>query len=345
MASTPHIRPLQPEDIPSVNALFTTVFGKHRSIEYWMWKYFSNPHGDAIVSVAEVSGEVVGLYGLVPRKTWWVDEKVTAWQEVDLMVHPEHGKGGLFKHLGNASYQRVTAAKHPFTFGFPNQTSLPLGRRILGWRAISPIPLWTMLLKPSEALAEKVPSLPGAAYLTNLAFRTYHDIRLGGRSTQKITIETTFPDDINSILVDRKAELEFIRDADYLHWRYVLCPTINYRIYRLSNEEKTAAVAVIGLGGDGRANLCDLLFHPSMIDGVPGLIRRVADDCRSAGCQSLRSWAIAGNPEAEFYASCGFFNRDALNFHVIRSFISPEQNRKLWDPARWFVSAGDSDCV
>jgi len=345
MAETVDIRPLKIDDLESVNHLFTKVFGKKRSLEHWQWKYFRNPHGEAIASVGVQDNQIVGLYGLIPRKVWWFNQLKTAWQEVDLMVDPDHGRGGLFKHLGQASYQRVQEQEHPFTFGFPNQTSLPLGRRILGWRAIAPIPLWTMLLKPAEVLKGKIPGIPGAGIATDAVFKVYHSYRLRGSSDCEVKRLDTIPDRINKLTSIRRTEIEFVRDKDYLNWRYIDCPDKDYQVYGIESEDNLSALAVVGIGDDGRASICDFLGRREENTRVKTLVKRIARDCRQVGCHSLRVWAIQDNQEADFFKSMGFINRNALNFHVIRSFRSPEFNRRLWDPARWYVSSGDSDCV
>jgi len=345
MKQTLEIRPLKEDDLSSLNSLFIKVFKKERNPDYWKWKFFSNPHGDPVASVAVIGDEVVGFYGLLPRKLRMQGKPATAYQEVDLMVHPDHGKGGLFKKLGMASYERVQEKNDPFTFGFPNQTSLPLGRRILGWRAIKPIPLWTMLLNPAEALSGKLPRIPGAGLLVNMFFPVYHRIRLGSSATSEIIKVDKIPVDLDNLSTDSEAGFEFIRDREYLKWRYQEHPSEKYRIYASNENGQCSGLAIVGLGRNGRANLCEFLIdrnHPGIRSD---LIQYIVRDCKKENCHTLRAWALADNTEAKVFAGLGFISRDALNYHVIRSFKSPEFNRRLWDPALWYLSAGDSDCV
>ncbi|MCD4655092.1 GNAT family N-acetyltransferase [bacterium] len=350
MDQPPNIRPLEKKDLESVNCLFTDVFKKKRTIEHWKWKYFSNPHGAPVVSVAIKEGTVIGFYGLLPRKLLFYGTTSTAYQEVDLMVHPDHARGGLFKRLGMESYDQVKKNNDPFTFGFPNQTSLPLGRRILGWRAIKPIPLWTILLHPAEALAGKIPNVPGANFLGNVSFSLYHRARLGCYSFHEaglyeIRIIEDIPADLTGLSTGSRAMFEFVRDRKYLQWRYSQHPDKKYRIYSANNDRGCVGLAIVGISADGRANLCEFLLDSDHAAAGSALIRYVSADCINEGCHTLRAWALAGNNEATMFSKLGFLNRNALNYHVIRSFKSPEINRRLWDPALWYISAGDSDCV
>lgn len=348
MDRTPEIIPLETSHLPNLNALFTKVFAVERCPEIWVWKYFRNPHGDPVASVALTGSEVVGFYGLLPRKIRIGDRVTTAYQEVDLMVDPDHGGGGLFKKLGRTSYDRIRDRRHPvtFTFGFPNQTSLPLGRRILGWRAIRPIPLWTILLNPKLTIRERLPGIPLAGDMANWGFRQYHAFRLRHRYPGSIRETETIPSGIESSALEYNRQFAFIRDRDYLTWRYQQHPGVTYRHFVAASGDRIDATLTVGITDSGRANICECLLPlPWNRRSLSALVAHAADICRKAGCYSLRCWALEGSPEGQVLKKMGFSGRNALNFHVIRSFEQPEFNRYLFDADRWFVSAGDSDCV
>ncbi|HPQ41483.1 MAG TPA: GNAT family N-acetyltransferase [bacterium] len=345
MEHSPQIQPLDVSHLPELNRLFTGVFGVQRKPEMWEWKYFCNPHGDPVATVATLGGAVIGFYGLLPRKIRIENRMTIAYQEVDLMVDRDHGGGGLFKKLGRASYARVQELGHPFTFGFPNTTSLPLGRRILGWRAIRPIPLWTVLLQPGSMLRQRFPHMPVVGIAADRFFRMYHAFRLRSRYSGTIREAETIPVlDVSD--GDTSRHFTFIRDRDYLVWRYHAHPEITYRFFVAERDERPDASVVVAVTEDGRVNICEcLLSFPWNVVPLAALFARIAAVCRGEGCHTLRCWALEGSPEGRMLGSMGFFGRNALNFHVIRSFESPEFNRYLFDADRWFISSGDSDCV
>ncbi|MBN1296037.1 GNAT family N-acetyltransferase [bacterium] len=349
MSQTPEIRFFQTDDIPAVNALFHDVFAVDRTSDHWEWKYFRNPHGDSVAAVAVSDGSAVGFYGLIPRRIRIGNTIETAYQEVDLMVHPEHGGGGAFKKMGQMVYDRVEAVRQPCTFGFPNQTSLPLGRRILGWRAIRSIPLYTMLLAPARVLHDKMPHFPGGDRLLNGIFGVYHRIRGRHRFRGMIRDVTDRPFPAGDAHERDGTEIAFIRDAAYLTWRYRKHPdraARAYRIYEATTESSGVGWCIVSMPPGDRATICELMYpRPWRKDAIAAMIRHIAGDCRRAGCHSLRVWALDNTPEAGILASIGFFARDARNYHVIRSFRQPEFNRRLFDADRWIISAGDSDCV
>ncbi|MBN1880054.1 GNAT family N-acetyltransferase [bacterium] len=348
MSKTPALQPLEKTDYPGLGRLFTKIFGTERSMDAWIWKYDKNPHGSPVATIAAVGEDIVGFYGLLPRRVNFRGEMLTAFQEVDLMVDPDHAAGGLFKHLGRYSYDRLVESGHAFTFGFPNQTSLPLGRRILGWRAIEKIPLWTLILKPASVLDGRLPSIPGLRYVADRVIRFRNRHKLGARYDGLIREVDRFSGSAIDLLtgpVSSGEGIGFIRDPDYLAWRYHECPDHNYVLFEAGHAGHCGAAAVVGLPAGDRAALVEFRYAAGADDAAVALIRIISEVCERKSYATLRAWALDGSPDARFFESIGFFNRDALNFHVIRSFRPPEFNRYLWDGGRWYLSSGDSDCV
>lgn len=341
------LRPLEKTDYPGLGHLFLKMFGKERSIETWVWKYDQNPHGAPIATVAAAENKIVGFYGLLPRRVRFRGELMTAFQEVDLMVDPDHAGGGLFRNLGRQSYDRLVQQGHPFTFGFPNQTSLPLGKRILGWRAIGRIPLWTMILDPESILTERLPAVPGLRSMAAKVFRIRNRFRLRTACKSPVRQVSGWSDSAADLLSDPPpvSGIGFIRDRAYLDWRYRECPDTEYVCFEAGSTDACEAAAVAGIAVGARANLVELGWRQGCDEAAVAVVKAVAEWAVKAGCTTLRAWAIEDSPDAQFLAARGFFDRDALNYHVIRSFQPPEFNRYLWDGSRWRLSSGDSDCV
>lgn len=347
MSDSPVLRPLEKTDYPGLGHLFLKMFGKERSIETWMWKYDQNPHGAPIATVAAVAEEIVGFYGLLPRRVSFRGEMMTAFQEVDLMVDPDHAAGGLFRNLGRQSYDRLVQQGHPFTFGFPNQTSLPLGKRILGWRAIGRIPLWTMILDPESILTGRLPAVPGLRNLAAKAFRIRNRFRLRTACKNAVRQVSSWSESATGLFGNPTPDsgIGFLRDRAYLDWRYRECPETQYVCFEAGSAGACEAAAVAGIAAGGRANLAELEWRDGCEQAATAVVKAVAEWAVTAGCTTLRAWALEDSPDAQFLAARGFFDRDALNYHVIRSFQHPEFNRYLWDGSRWRLSSGDSDCV
>ncbi len=340
------IRPAEKSDLPAMGALFRRVFGYDRSQVAWQWKYHENPHGESLVYLALTDTDVVGLYGLIPRYAMVRGDRLKSLQEVDLMIHPDHTRGGLFKKLGLAIYQEAQRQGYDFTFGFPNQTSLPAGRRILKWRAIEDVPLFTRVLDPRPVMARKWPGVPGAiTSATATGWSLYHKLRY--RSSRLTDQSETTGEIPESLWTDhvKHDDIWFVRDPEYLAWRYSACPEMDYRVFSAGDGKTIYGFAVMGLNPGADAHLAELWCRPGDGNTACALVNDAADAAREHGCAVLRAWALKGSSRASLLTGAGFISRDSRIFHTIRSFRSPEFNRLLWDPRRWIISSGDSDCV
>ncbi len=336
------IRLMCETDGAAINQLFLRVFGIDRSIDQWRWKFLENPHGDSLVHVAECGGRIVGHYGMIPRSVWCRDRFRPAFQEVDVMVDPEHSRGGLFLKLGHACYREAVQRNAAFTFGFPNQTSMPVGSRLLRWRAIGSIPLFTLMIRPGDVLANRKKSEACSATVSpilNGLWSGYLRLRHGEGNPRPLAMDGQIG--ASELSGD---EFCFRRDADYLRWRYRNIGPSEYIDTGHAGIPSRDHACVVAFNKDHEAYLMD--FDPASDDrAVSAAIRASIRICVERRVRVLRAWALEGGRLAAVFGKLGFVRRDSRLHHVIHSFESPEFNRYLWDASRWYISAGDSDCI
>ncbi|MBN1356048.1 GNAT family N-acetyltransferase [bacterium] len=342
------IRTFEPQDRAGIDKLFKLTFGWTRPESLWKWKFMENPHGQPIIIVAVDRGEIVGHYGLLPRRIRCFDTAYTALQEVDLMVHPDHKKGGLFKKLGETAYGYATRDDPSFTFGFPNQVSLPLGSRILKWRAIGKIPMYSIFLDPCTSMIKKYPRLKTVRMPAGTVRFCMKKI-MGTKYASEIPcrITDTIPSGIAGLFAatSRIREFAFERDGDYLKWRYESRPEGRYRFLTAGTESKPQGFAVHVIKGND-AFFTEFILDPS--DNVEAARSLIGAGIRLGlenGVSAQRIWLLENDLQSRLISRMGFMRRESKIYHVIRSFLSPEHNRRLWDPCRWQVTMGDSDCI
>jgi predicted N-acetyltransferase YhbS len=343
------IREYKNSDMNGINVLFNNVFKWLRSDREWSWKFLENPHGDPLIIVAETGGRIVGHYALLPRKIQCFGNDRTAYQEVDLMIDPDYKKGGLFRKLGEVAYREAINRGAMFTFGFPNQTSLPLGTRILKWRAIGKIPLYTLLLNPLDVLDRRDSKLripkpmqwPVTACTRRILQTKFHsDIHCSESDRIPVGVVNQF----KTVAIPK--EFTFERDESYLNWRYQGESSNQYRILIAGDSLSPQGCAVLSLTDDNNAYFCEFwLDHIKNYDAARCLIGYAVDISYSLGCSALRMWTMENSRHAGLLSKMGFLKRESKIYHVIHSFLAHEQNRRLWDPDRWFITIGDSDCI
>ncbi len=345
---------MTPDDGFGVNELFARVFGIQRTQAQWQWKYWDNPHGAPIACVARIGDQVVGHYGLIPRKIRIGDQLAMAYQETDLMIHPEHSQGGLFRELGQRVYEEAKQRGSLFTFGFPNQVSLPIGKRILKWRPIARIPLMTFLISPRVLLARKLKKIPAVTNIGNgadICWRWFHTRLLSHAGDASITRD--MPSDMDSLVSSNihSDRFTFLRDSAYFQWRYSPVSGKNY-VFISTRDQNGILIgaAVLGIEEHGEGHLTEFILKQDVLkQDVRSTGKSLLKAAITVGlgnhCHLLRIWAIDGSALHRMTRSLAFWPRDSKLFHVIRSFQPPEFNRTLWDPDHWMISSGDSDCV
>lgn len=342
------LRFMNDDDGPGINRLFLSVFGVSRTIDQWRWKYFDNPHGKALVLVAEADGNIVGHYGLIPRCIKYHGEECIAFQEVDVMIQHEYARGGLFRKMGVAVYSEAQHRGAVFTFGFPNQTSLPVGSRLLRWRAIGAIPLFTLVLKPSRVMARhgKIGEmLQSVGVVADRLWEAYQSMRqkVRGFSGTSWRVDDSFASEFVPESVSHRSDFCFSRDLDYFRWRYRNTGASSYHTIRTQDKSDHAPFLILAITKSNEAFVMEAESRGDSEEMEKLLFAAVAE-CLKRGIHTLRAWALAGSDESRTYSRFGFLKRDSQLFHVIHSFQSPEYNRYLWDTSRWYISAGDSDC-
>lgn len=131
------VRPVEAGDAPALVELFEACFDTRLSAEYFAWKYYRNPAGEAIGFVADTGERLAAFYGVIPEPWIVGGGDATVWQSMDTMTHPEFQRRGLFVRLAECTYEEVRhRTERCDLVGIPGPTSLPgfVGR--LGWAKV-----------------------------------------------------------------------------------------------------------------------------------------------------------------------------------------------------------------
>ena len=92
-------RRYQPGDERDLLALFNRVFGKQRSLEHWRWQFERNPYAPPTLIVArrESDGLLAGSHVVMPIALNTAGTRVLAGHTLDLVVHEDFRRQGLFE--------------------------------------------------------------------------------------------------------------------------------------------------------------------------------------------------------------------------------------------------------
>lgn len=128
------LRALQKDDLNQLIDVYYWCFDKQVSIDYFIWKYYENPAGEIIGSVACDKGRVIALYGLIPDDYVANNQNFKVYQAMDIMVHPNYQGMGLFTELSIATSNRIfNENPNSYFIGYPGESSFHGFTKKAGW--------------------------------------------------------------------------------------------------------------------------------------------------------------------------------------------------------------------
>jgi len=241
------------------------------------WQYYNNPAGDVVTWVARDDGRsrLAGSYSVIPLRMKINDRIVTGSLSMNTQTHPEYRKQGIFKTLGEKTFDSCRSRNILLTIGIPNNNSYPgftgalkfadVGSRQLLIRPFSARFVVDKLIK--NKLLNKV-VLPFA----NAGIRTLSARGVFNRSIDRnIRIEGTTdfgPEfDLFWTQISGNYRNMVVRDSKFLNWRFVRCPTRKYTTFKAMMDGEMVGYAVASIDKhhsyDCRVSfIVDLMVHP-----------------------------------------------------------------------------------
>jgi hypothetical protein len=143
------------------------------------------------------------------------------------------------------------------------------------------------------------------------------------------------------------ARIMVIRDAAYLNWRYVDCPTVAYGRYAARTEAAVSGFVVFhAFQADDvvRGIIDELVCPPDDPDTVEHLVTAALSDLAAAGAVNAVCWLPAWHPLAARLRALGFQDREARNELIVhRAKSTGPELEPLTEERHWYYTHGDSD--
>ena len=325
-----HIRAYEDGDEPAVLDLLKTTLGEgptgERTTEFFRWKHRDSAFGPSFMLVAEIGGAIVGLRAFMRwrfRSSGTILHGVTA---VDTATHPDHQGRGIFSSLTKRALGDL-AGEIDFVFNTPNEKSLP-GYLKMGWRRVGRVPVHVRIKDPRgllRAVAARgaappavpiVDAEPVAAHVSELAGSTLLEQGAVGRR----------------IATDRS--------LDYLRWRYVDAPGLDYRAVAGSASGRMEGLGVFRVrprGAAWEATVTELIVRPGDARAARRVLRAIG---RAARVDHLTCHFPAGTTAARAAAACGYVRTPrGITFVVnpLNRDIDPDPT----ELSSWALTLGD----
>jgi len=341
------------EDREEILSLRKLVFGEEEKDKlnprFWDWEFIKGPDGKALLYIVDHENKIIGHFADIPRRFSVQGEVVLGTLSVDLMVHPDYWRRGIFAAMGRYGAQRVKQGKGLFMTAFPVRLETILGFKKIGWKEVARLPVLAYPIRFRGILNRYLHFLP-LSLLLGGCVRFFYFLLYGLRRGKKeggVEIEKV---DSFDELFDRfwqKAlslhPLIGSRNRQYLTWRYLQHPTRHYTIYRARRSgEMTGYIVLrkVELLNFNSAVVVDLLTVDE--EAIPALVRKGIQHSRQEGADLLGFMVPQGHSYCKRLRKIGFLP----SFKTFLFMIYPHSEREvILSPEKWYVNWGDTDVL
>ncbi|MDC3416704.1 GNAT family N-acetyltransferase [Aquibacillus salsiterrae] len=243
------IRMYKAGDEGQIQALFTKVFNKQRSMEEWQWKYINAPGKDnPWILVFEEKEAILGHIALWVFEVYVDGEMKKAGLRIDTMVDPAARGKGIYRELNEAMIEKAKASGISILHGFPAPKAKELLLQYTDGVYVTDISRYYMVLEPWKIAATITKIIKPFTILDGL-YRMYRLRKVKLHLPTGYLFEAVEQCDARfDVLADKTKMLKPVmmkRDASYLNWRYVKRPGHNYTIFTLVKDEELQGYIVV----------------------------------------------------------------------------------------------------
>lgn len=340
-------------DMRGILALREVVFGQEERDKldpgFWRWEFIDNPDGKALIYIVEDRGKIIAHFADIPRQFSVGGETVLGTLSLDLMVHPDYWRKGIFEAMGKYGAQRVKEENGLFLFAFPIRSETIQGLKKIGWKETVKLPVLVYPLRFSGILNRYLHFLP-LSLLAGGVIRFFYFLLHGLRRKRKaegIEVERVASLDDSFDGFWQKVSSAFpvlgVRNRNVLTWRYLEHPTRSYSFYRAKKDGETTGYIVL--------RKVDLLhFNSSIIvdllaldeTTLIGLVEKGIKHCQEEGADLVGFMVPVDHPYYKILRKMGFL--PSLKTFQFMIFLHSEK-KILFSPEKWYVNWGDTDVI
>jgi GNAT superfamily N-acetyltransferase len=340
-------------DSEGILSLRKIVFGEEekdkQDEKFWRWEFKEGPDGGGFIYIVEDKDKIIGHFADIPRRFSVQGEEVLGTLSLDLMVHPDYWRRGIFAAMGNYGAERVKQGNGLFMTAFPIRLETIQGLRKIGWKGVVDLPVLVYPIRFTGIVKRYLHFAPLSLLIGGVT-RCFYFFLFGWRKKEKM----------NEMEIKRVHELDEpfdafwkkaaslypimgVRDRSYLNWRYLQHPTRDYAIYgafRNGEMEGYMVLRKVELLNFNSAVIVDLLALDE--NALSALVKKGIQHSRQEGADLLGFMV----PKIHFYykvlRGMGFLP----SFKTFQFMVYPHSDREiLFSPRSWYVTWGDTDVI
>ncbi len=324
------------------------VFGQElseSSQRRWRWQYLENPATGAEgpeIWVARDNGSPLGQYASMPVGLWWGGREVRASWGMDVFLRPEARGRGIGAQLFTAWSDHVDVALGlgltPSSYGLFQK---------LRFEDVGPVPFFQRILAPRAVAVRRLGQVlgPPVGLALGAWLAATRPARAGRPPEVAVNRVREFGPDFDGLWERARGSYAMCvrRDAAYLAWKYLACPTKSYEIWEARRGALLVGFAIsrhqeyrgLRLGW-----IIDVFADAADHEAKDALLFAVLDGFREAGVARVQAFsmnqALAGDLRRHGFRA----GRSPMQF-CVRSRTAP--GTVFQELGRWHVMFGDSD--
>jgi len=309
-------------------SLYKQVTGGEMSLDFWKWKFERGPFGKGIIKLMFDGDKLIGHYSVIPMNIEIQSWPVRAVFSLNTLTHPDYQGQGIFTCLARETYKECQHLGFRLVYGFPNGNAYHGLTKRLGWQGFGKMNLL------HKGLQEE-------AYRPQLS-----------KHVHKIYQIERFGEDINTLWHEVEGEYNVIvpRSKEFLNWRYVEHPQVNYPKYvTRDNSGKTVGYIVLKTFRAENETIGHIVDILSMNDedAIRGLIRTASDYFLDKGIGNISCWMQGNYSCVDVMKAEGFIRKEQTTpypYFGVGAFGQVDKlGGNIKSSANWYLTMGD-DC-
>jgi len=316
---------------------------------FWDWEFMKGSAGKALVYVVDHENKIIGHMADLLKLFSVQGETVLGTLTVDLMVHPDYQRKGIFDALAKYAVQQVKEKRGLFMTAIIIRMPVLLGAKPVGWKEVVKLPVLVYPIR-FRGILNRYLHFPPLSLLLGGVIRFFYLLIFGLKRRMRdvgIEIEKVSAFDRSFDVFWQKASVLYpimgIRNRDYLTWRYLQHPTRNYVIYRAKKFGEMRGYIVlrkVDLLNFNSVVMVDLLALDE--ETVSALVEKGIQHSREEGDDLLGMMVPQNHLYSKLLRKRGFLP-SPKSFLLI---IYPQSDKEvLLSPESWYVNWGDSDVI
>jgi len=340
-------------DLEGIFSLRRIAFGEGEEEKldekFWRWEFKGGPDGRAWIYLVEDEDKIIGHFADIPRRFSVQGEIVLGTLSLDLMVHPDYWRRGIFAALGSYGIQRVKQEHGVFLTAYPIRVETIHGLKKLGWQEIVDLPVLVYPISFSGILNRYLHFRP-LSLLLGGAGKVFYFLLFGlkkKKGPEGIGIEEVEELDDQFDLFWEKAiflsPIMGVRDRSFLKWRYLQHPTRNYTIFRGKRRGETTGYIIlrkVDLLKFNSAVIVDLLALDE--ETLTALVKRGIEYSQKEGADLLGFMVPQNHLYYKALKGMGFLPSPK----TFQFMVYSHSDREIFlSPEKWYVNWGDTDVL